>query len=76
MFCGLGPPGDSLLIEVSVYIKGLRQVLRDGTAWRKRVHCIITLSKRILDSFHNLLCRKAMVGFQQGFKLGYIFFFR
>ena len=35
-----------------------------------------TLSKRILDSFHNLLGRKAMVGLQQGFKLGYIFFFR
>ena len=24
-----------------------------------------TLSKRILDSFHNFLCRKAMVGLQQ-----------
>ena len=32
MLCGLGPPGDSLLIEVTVYSKGLRQVLRDGTA--------------------------------------------
>ena len=36
----------------------------------------MALSKRILDSFHNFLCREAMVGFQQGFKLGYIFFFR
>ena len=36
----------------------------------------MAFSKRILDSFHNLLCRKAMVGLQQGFKLGYIFFFR
>ena len=32
MLCGLGPHGDSLLIEVTVYSKGLRQVLRDGTA--------------------------------------------
>ena len=32
MLCGLGPHGDSLLIEVTVYSKSLRQVLRDGTA--------------------------------------------
>ena len=32
-FCGLGPPGDRLLIEVSVYGKGLRHVVRAGTAW-------------------------------------------
>ena len=33
MFCGMGPPGDSLLIEVSVYVKGLRHIVRAGTAW-------------------------------------------